>query len=115
MAKATKKVKPKFNQYLVTFDFYFLTSFSKKKSMLKLQLFSPLNTPDEAVGYVYGIVGKAFKEAFNKETFNKNVIRFNEFKYLNELSGEVAKNNFGYTDEDKITSLVAIFKKHLLV
>lgn len=112
MAKAKAK---KFNQYLVTFDFYFLTSFSKKKSMLKLQLFSPLKSPDEAVGYVYNIVGQAFKEAFNKAEFNKNVIRFNEFKYLNELPTELAKNNFGTTDDDKVKSLVAVFKKHLLV
>jgi len=112
MAKAKTK---KFNQYLVTFDFYFLTSFSKKKSMLKIQLFSPLKSPDESVGYIYGIVGQAFKEAFNKTEFNKNVIRFTEFKYLSELPTEIAKSNFGITDEDKVKSLSAIFKKHLLV
>jgi hypothetical protein len=109
-----KKISKDFNQYLVCFDFYYLTSFSKKKSVLKLHLFSPEKSPDASVNYVYSIVSQAFKEAFGKTEFNKNVVRFEKFVYMPKLEGEVAKSNFGLTDDAKVKSLVVLFKKHLL-
>jgi hypothetical protein len=109
-----KKISKNFNQYTVYFDFYYLTTFSKKKSVLKLHLFSPEKSPDASIQYIYSIVSKAFKDAFGKIEFNKNVIRFEKFIYMKELSPELSKNNFGFTDEDKVHSLMEIFKKHLL-
>jgi hypothetical protein len=115
MAKAkTKKTKPQFNQYMVDFEFYFMTSFTKQKSVIKLQLFSPLNSPDESVSYVYSILQKSFEKAFNKPSFNKNVVRFRKISYFNELPIEFQKNNLGLTDEEKIDSISSIFKKHML-
>ena len=108
------KKSKEFKQYLVDFEFYYITSFTKQKSMLKLQVFAPCNSPDESIKYVYSIVGQAYKSTFNKGEFNKNVLRFREFNYIHELSEELAKNNIGLTDTAKIKTLSTLFKKHLL-
>lgn len=109
-----KKITKDFNQYLVDFDFYFLTSFTKQKSMIKLQLFSDKKSPDESVSHVYSIINLAFKSAFTKGEFNKNTVRFRKFAYIHTLEGDIAKQNLGITDASKIKTLSAIFKKHLL-
>ncbi len=112
--KRAKKPKPPFNQYMVNFDFYCITSFSKQKSVIKLQLFCPYNSPDESIAYTYQIISKSFKTAFNKTEFNKNVVRFREIKYIPELTKELSKNNVGLTDEEKIKTISEILKKHML-
>jgi hypothetical protein len=109
-----KKSTKEFNQYLIDFDFYFLTSFTKQKSMIKLQLFSDKKSPDESVSYVYSIINEAFKLAFSKVEFNKNTVRFRGFTYLPTLTGDLAKQNLGLTDASKIKALSTILKKHLL-
>jgi hypothetical protein len=113
MARQKKNIK-NFNQYLVNFRFYYLTSFSKQKSMLKLQLFSPTASPDEAIAYVNSIVATSFMETFKKSEFNKNTMRFEEISFIKNLSGELAKHNLGTNNDDKIKNLSAILKKHLL-
>lgn len=112
--KRTKKPKPPFNQYMVNFEFYFITSFTKQKSVIKMQMFCPYNSPDESIAYTYQILSKSFKDAFNKTEFNKNVVRFREIKYIAELTKELSKNNIGLTDEDKIKTISDILKKHML-
>jgi hypothetical protein len=92
-----------------------MTSFSKQKSMLKLHLFSPEKSPDEAIKHTYRIVSKAFTDSFNKGEFNKNTVRFEKIEYVNTLTTELAQSNMGLTDEDKIKSLSSLFKKHLLM
>lgn len=109
-----KKSINEFNQYLVDFDFYFLTSFTKQKSMIKLQLFSNKKSPDDCVSYIYSIINEAFKTAFSKGEFNKNTVRFRKFAYVPTLVGDIAKQNLGLTDSSKIKALSVIFKKHLL-
>jgi hypothetical protein len=114
-AKKVKKEIKNFNRYSVNFDFYYITSFTKKKSILKLQLLSTEKTPDESVNYVYGIVSEAYKSAFNKKDFSKNVIRFGEFRFITDLIGELAQKNLGLTKEDQVKSLASLLKQHLLM
>lgn len=108
------KKSKEFKQYLVEFEFYYITSFTKQKSMLKLQIFAPCNSPDDSIKYVYSIVGQSYKNTFNKTEFNKNVLRFRGFNYIHEINNELAKNNIGLTDSAKIKTLSTLFKKHLL-
>lgn len=112
--KRTRKPKQPFNQYMINFDFYFITSFTKQKSVIKMQIFCPHNSPDESIAYTYRILAESFQTAFNKAGFNKNVVRFREIKYIPELTKELSKNNIGLTDDDKVKTISEILKKHML-
>lgn len=114
MGRPSKKDIKDFNQYLVDFEFYFLTSITKQKSLLKLQLFAPHKSPDEAIHYTFSIVESAWKSAFNLKEFNKKVMRFKQITHLPSLNGQLAKENLGLTDEDKIKNLANILKQHLI-
>lgn len=114
MGRPSKKDIKDFNQYLVEFDFYFMTSLTKQKSMLKLQMFSPTKSPDESIKYTFGILEKAWASAFNLNDFNRKVVRFKKISFLPTLSGELAKNNMGTIDTEKVTNLSIILKKHLI-
>ena len=114
MARPKKKKVDNFNQYLVDFEFYYLTSISKQKSMLKLQLLCPTKSPDESINYCFSILEQAWSRAFNVAEFNKKVVRFRQISYIPTLDGDLQKNNMGLDDTDKVTNLSTILKKHLI-
>ena len=48
------------------------------------------------------------------QEFNKKVVRFKKISFLPALTGELAKNNMGTIDDEKIVDRLSIFKKHLI-
>lgn len=116
MPRPKKKKEPEqFSQYMVDFEFYFITSFSKQKSVIKMQLYCQEASPDESIAYTYKLLTNSFTKAFNKTSFNKNVVRFRKIQYCNVKPDDYDLNNLGASDAEKIESISSILKKHMLV